>query len=452
VFRVTDHRQADAMIRAVARGVPVRLLTEPSEYRNPVRVFDSKHVDRMFMGGVQIKIRKHAGLTHEAAVVMHGLGEVIFGSSNWTTASASYQDEHNYFYNPSLGKPWFFQWFADQFENKWNNTANFVAFQPLPPDAPLYVSPLNVASGLSSTATLTWDGGPWAHLYDIYFGTSPTPPLVASNLEVGSPEAGQRETFRVNNLQPGTTYYWRVVGKTWAQLGKSGPTWSFTTTGSASGGGSTPYGGIPAAVPGTFQAENFDEGGSSVAYLDATAGNSGGAYRATDVDIQPASDAGGGYNVGWTKAGEWLKYTVNVAATGTYSLETRVASVGAGARFHMEVDAVDRSGPIAVPDTGGWQAWQTITTAGIPLAAGQRIIRVVFDSVGSSGSAGNFNWVRLGAPPPPPSYGGTPYGGTPAAIPGMFQAENFDIGTEGVAYHDVTAVEWRLLLGLGAGG
>ena len=87
----------------------------------------------MYMGGVQIKMRQHEGLMHQGSVVMHGLGEVIFGSSNWTTASAGWQDEHNYFYNPSLGKPWFFQWFADQFESKWNDTANYVPFQPLPP-------------------------------------------------------------------------------------------------------------------------------------------------------------------------------------------------------------------------------------------------------------------------------------------------------------------------------
>jgi phosphatidylserine/phosphatidylglycerophosphate/cardiolipin synthase-like enzyme len=88
VYRVTDHRQADAIIRAVARGVSVRIISEPTEYRNAGRVFDAKHIDRMYMGGAQIKMRKHEGLTHEAAVVLHGLNEVIFGSSNWTTASS----------------------------------------------------------------------------------------------------------------------------------------------------------------------------------------------------------------------------------------------------------------------------------------------------------------------------------------------------------------------------
>lgn len=448
VFRVTDSRLSDAVRRAEARGVAVRLITDPSEYRNPKRLSMAKEIDRMWMGGAQIKIRRHEGLTHEAAVVLHGLGEVIFGSSNWSPAVASGPaDEHNYFYNPSLGKPWFFQWFVDQFDSKWNDTVNYGPFAPLPPDAPSYSSPLDLAAGLSSSVQLDWEGGPWAHLYDIYVGTTPDPPLLTANRELGSPTVGTRETYTVHNLLPGTTYYWRVVGKTWARIGMSGPVWSFRTAGTPPGGDTetAPYGGSPAPIPGTVEAENFDEGGQGSAYADTTAGNSGGAHRtATDVDIEPTADSGGGYNLSKTRVGEWLKYTLSVAITGTYRLETRAANIGTGARFHVEVDGVDRTGPIAVPDTGGWQTWQTIATNSVPLTAGPRVIRVVFDSVATSGAMGNFNWFRLslvqGAPPPPPPPppSTSAYGGTPAALPGTFQAENFDEGGEGVAYHDMT--------------
>ena len=246
VYRATDHRHPDAMIAAVARGVPVRIITEPSEYRNPERLWHSKQVDRMWLSGVQIKHRQHPGLTHQASVVLRGLGEVIFGSSNWTNASASYQDEHNYFYNPSLQKPWIFQWFVDQFDAKWNEGANYVPFQPLPPDNPAYYSPPPGAVGQSTSVTLTWDGGTWAHFYDIYFGTSPDPPLIAAGVETGSPVAGQQETYTVINLQPGTTYYWRVVSKTWAQVPNSGSVSSFTTSGTAS---STPPPPPPIGAP-----------------------------------------------------------------------------------------------------------------------------------------------------------------------------------------------------------
>jgi hypothetical protein len=67
-----------------------------------------------------------------------------------------------------------------------------------------------------------------------------------------------------------------------------------------------PFGGTAVVVPGIIEAENFDEGGPSIAYVDMTPGNRGVAYRQTDVDIEATSDAGGGWDIGWTRAGEWL--------------------------------------------------------------------------------------------------------------------------------------------------
>ena len=200
---------------------------------------------------------------------------------------------------------------------------------------------------------------------------------------------------------------------------------------------STPFGGTPWAVPGIIEAENFDDGGEGIAYHDLTAGNSGGAYRQTDVDISAATDVGGGYTLSYVSAGEWLKYSVSVTAAGSYTLDARVASPGAGGTFHVEVDGVNVTGTLAVPNTGGWQAWQTITTSAIALTAGPHVLRVVFDTNGATGYWGNLNYLRwnVAAAPPPPS---TPFGGTPWSIPGIIEAENFDDGGEGVAYHDLT--------------
>jgi hypothetical protein len=157
---------------------------------------------------------------------------------------------------------------------------------------------------------------------------------------------------------------------------------------------STPFVGTPVAVPGTIQAENFDNGGAGVAYRDTTAGNSGGAYRATDVDLAATSDAGGGYNLGYTRAGEWLNYTVNVKTGGTYTLDVRIASIGAGAIFHVEIDGRDVTGPMSVPDTGGWQVWRTISKTGISLTAGTRVVRLVLDKSASQNAAvGNYNFL-----------------------------------------------------------
>ena len=39
-----------------------------------------------------------------------------------------------------------------------------------------------------------------------------------------------------------------------------------------------------------------------------------------------------------------LNYTVTVASAGTYDLEFRVASAGAGGTFHLEVNGVTKTG------------------------------------------------------------------------------------------------------------
>jgi hypothetical protein len=193
------------------------------------------------MAGVQIKMRKHLGLNHQKSVLLYGKGMTIFGSSNWTGPSSNSQLEHNYF----TTKSWFFQWFVNQFERKWNSTTENQPFVPLPPDQPSYIAPLNQATAQPTTITLQWEGGPWAHNYDIYFGTSSNPPLLVSNastpqsgaqpgqplLTTGSIDDGQTETYKLQTaLQPGTTYFWRIVSKTMANQSVTGPTWSFTTS------------------------------------------------------------------------------------------------------------------------------------------------------------------------------------------------------------------------------
>ena len=158
---------------------------------------------------------------------------------------------------------------------------------------------------------------------------------------------------------------------------------------------STPYGGTRVALPGTIQLENYDVGGEGIAYHDTTSGNTGAVYRKDDVDIQASSDTGGGFNLGWTRGGEWLVYSVNVTASGTYTIDVRVASAGVGGTFHVEVNGVDKTGPLSVPDTGGWQNWITISKTGVALAAGPQTVRLVMDASGSGSAVAKFNWLKV---------------------------------------------------------
>jgi len=74
----------------------------------------------------------------------------------------------------------------------------------------------------------------WAHTYDLYLGTSSTPPLYAANLALGpSATTTTLQSFTTPALLPGTTYYWRIVSKTMANVAAAGAVWSFTTPASS---------------------------------------------------------------------------------------------------------------------------------------------------------------------------------------------------------------------------
>lgn len=140
----------------------------------------------------------------------------------------------------------------------------------------------------------------------------------------------------------------------------------------------TPFNGAPAIIPGRVEAEAYDKDGEGIAYHDLSAGNAGGAFRTDDVDIQGA--AGSNYNIGWTEPGEWMEYTVNVTQHAEYNITFTIATPYDNKVLHLEQNGVDITGPIAVPNTGGFQNWQTVTVSGIHLHEDISELRVHFES------------------------------------------------------------------------
>lgn len=161
-------------------------------------------------------------------------------------------------------------------------------------------------------------------------------------------------------------------------------------------GPTRPFGGRAHAIPGTIEAEHYDEGPAEAAYHDADPKNHGAPLRGeTQVDIEARPDASNKHGIGWTKAGEWLVYTVDVKEAGRYTIEVPVASAKQGGTFHLEFKGVDRTGPIAVPDTGGWQKLQLIRKSGVALEAGLQVMKMVMDSEGPSTSIGDIDLLRF---------------------------------------------------------
>lgn len=114
----------DALIAAVERGIAVRLLAEPREYKSASKPLNKVNIDRLLAGGVQVSMRVHEGLNHQKSALFYGQGTAVFGSSNWSSASANSQLEHNLFTTQAE----VFNWLVAQFERKWNSPTEFAPF------------------------------------------------------------------------------------------------------------------------------------------------------------------------------------------------------------------------------------------------------------------------------------------------------------------------------------
>ena len=174
---------------------------------------------------------------------------------------------------------------------------------------------------------------------------------------------------------------YRAAGTDGKDIGADVEAVNAATAGVVSGAppaGQAPFTGTPFAVPGTFQAEDFDLGGEGVASHDNVPGNAGGLYRTSeDVDIitAPGSNATG-HVVNNIETGEWLEYTIDVAAAGAYTIELHASSEFTNCRFHVEIDGADVTGPVTVPDTGWWGTFAYVGATGVSLTAGTHVLRI----------------------------------------------------------------------------
>jgi arabinoxylan arabinofuranohydrolase len=142
----------------------------------------------------------------------------------------------------------------------------------------------------------------------------------------------------------------------------------------------TPYAEHPFVIPGTIEAEDYDQGGQGKSYSDSEKTNNGNAYRMSEgVDVEMNSP--GNYNVGWTNGGEWLEYTVDVAETSLYTIKSVAASPNTNSKISFKLDGNNITNSITIPNTGGWQSYREISATGVSLEAGTHILQL-FEETG----------------------------------------------------------------------
>jgi hypothetical protein len=200
-----------------------------------------------------------------------------------------------------------------------------------------------------------------------------------------------------------------------------------------------PYAGVPQNIPGVIAIANYDEGGEGIAYHDSSSGNSGKAHRADDVDIS-LTDAQP--SVGWTVGGEWLEYTVNVSA-GSYDLYLEASSATAGGQLEVLLDG-QRLGLVSVAKTGSWSAFKTFSLADVAIAqGGRKVLRLNLLGTKDMYDLRSLRFTTKTIPDPEPQPDPTnpqqAFNGVVQQIPGLITIPDYDLGGEGVAYHDTTA-------------
>ena len=148
-----------------------------------------------------------------------------------------------------------------------------------------------------------------------------------------------------------------------------------------------PYNGVK-QIPGIIEAEDFDAGGEGYTFHDSDNVNEGDykpVYRSDSegVDLVKGNN---GCVIGYTAAGEWLEYAVNVTKAGEYEYEATVSSGNDNAGFSIwmiSVNELARLAKVNVPKTGDgdWNTYKVVKgKLGKPLEAGEQILVISIDS------------------------------------------------------------------------
>jgi hypothetical protein len=173
------------------------------------------------------------------------------------------------------------------------------------------------------------------------------------------------------------------------------PTWATTGGGTISTSGlytATTEGGpfnvsaTVAAISGSAQVTVNPAPASQVIQAESYTGMLG-------IQTEATTDAGGGLNVGYIDAGDWMTYSVTIPQAGTYSVNFRVAGWAATGRISLQNAANTTLTSANIPNggTGAYQVWSTVAgEANFTLAAGTQTIRIY-----AAGAPWNLNWFEI---------------------------------------------------------
>lgn len=136
-------------------------------------------------------------------------------------------------------------------------------------------------------------------------------------------------------------------------------------------------------IPGTIEGENYD----TYAYEHANSGSDTTGYRSDDAGIVKA---GAGLALGYTTAGDYFEYTLDVKTAGKYKVSINGAT-GNAADGSVTFSVGTQKVKVAVVAQGDWNTYSEADgDAELDLAAGKQTLRLTIDNDNL-----NVDWIKL---------------------------------------------------------
>ncbi len=162
----------------------------------------------------------------------------------------------------------------------------------------------------------------------------------------------------------------------------------------------TPYKEVAAKIPGKIEAENYDVGGHNKAFYDNDRENQGKAYREDEVDVVDISDskcgdaACAGYAIGYTNEGEWVEYTIDVAADAKYDITANVATAFETSAMQLFIDDKEITESVVAPKVDSvWTTYKVIDVGSVELKKGEHVLKLLI-----TGGYLNVDWIQFTDP------------------------------------------------------
>ncbi len=265
------------------------------------------------------------------------------------------------------------------------NTGNWQGWQTVS-------ASVNLSAGQQVLRIITTQANGGWNINWMEFATSASNQLPV--VSAGSPQSITLPTNSVTLSGSASDPDGYIVSYAWSQL--SGPSSATITNGSSASASAS------ALVQGTYTFRLMatdNSGGSASSNVTVTVNPSSSSSKIEaenyvamyGIQTEPTLDIGGGLNVGYQDNGDWMDYSVNVAAAGTFTVNFRVASINTGAQFQLRKSDGSVLATVTVPNTGNWQSWQTVS-ASVTLPAGVQTLRI-FTLQASGGW--NINWFEI---------------------------------------------------------